>query len=356
MMDARFKAPVEHAPRRQRGMSLMEVLVAMAIAMVGVIIMMQVLLTSEERARTTGAGSDALSNGAVMMHLLQRDVMQAGYGINSTNLLGCDLVLPTGRTIPLAPVRINPDAAIIPAGDAHTDTLLVVYGSDNGQPEGNAISSVGTDAYSVQSPGAFSKDDYVVASPGTCAAALTLAKVTGVGGSDVSVDAVQADGTILYNLGKAPRVLAFAVRNGSLTSCDLMVSDCTVANAASWPAVGGSIVSLRAQYGRDTTAGAMDGIVDEWDQTHPANACGWARATGLRFVLVARSAQYESAIDQVTGQRTCEQVTTGARTWSGSETAPIDLSGNADWQCYRYQTLESVAPARNVLWMGQTGC
>jgi type IV pilus assembly protein PilW len=346
---------------RQRGISLIEILVGMVIAMVGVIIMMEVLLGADQRTRTSNAGNDATSTGAVMLHMVKRDLVQAGYGINTQGLLGCNLTLPNGKVIPLAPVVINPAAALVPAGDANTDTLLVVYGSDNGQPEGNAVFSVDVAAssYAMQAPQAFSPLDYVIAYPGGCGAGLTLARIPagGVTTLAVSVDAVTAGATIVYNMGQSPRVVAYAVRNGALTSCDYMVSDCSVNNATNWTAVAGNIVSLRAQYGKDTAAaGTWDGV-DTWDQATPANACGWVRAPGIRLVMVARSSQYESRIDPVSGQRVGDPVTTAAPTWSGSAGAPIDLSANADWRFYRYKTFENMAPPRNVVWMGaQSGC
>jgi type IV pilus assembly protein PilW len=342
--------------RLQRGFSLVEVMIGLLIAMIGVVIMMEVLVTSEERTRTTSGANDALSNGAVMLHLMQRDLVQAGYGINSTSLLGCNVTLPNGKVVPLAPVVINPATAVIPAGDANTDRLLVFYGNDNGQPEGNVIYGVAGAKYTMQAPTAFNVDDYVVAYPGGCAANLSLAKVTEVTALDVTVDAPTADATVLYNMGRAPRVIAYAVRNGALTSCDYMAADCSNAGAANWTAVGGNIVSLRAQYGRDTTAPAMDGTVDTWDQATPGNSCGWVRSSTVRYALVARSAQYETRIDG-TGQRTCEQVTPATPDWNGGAGAAIDLSTAADWQCYRYRTFENVAPSRNIVWMGaQAGC
>lgn len=346
--------------RRQGGFSLIEILVGMVIAMIGVAIMMEVLLTSDQRSRTTTAGNEALSSGAVMLHLMQRDLLQAGFGINSQRLLGCNLVLPSGAVVPLAPVLINPSTAIVPAGDASTDRLLVVYGSDSGQPEGQQIYASSGLAYAVRTPSALAVNDHVVAAPATCTANLTLARVTAVGTISVTVDTANPEGTVLYNLGRAPRIVAYAVRNGSLTSCDFMVSDCRVASAANWTAVAGNIVSLRAQYGRDTAVGAMDGAVDSWVRSTPADACGWARTPAVRFVLVARSNQYESQIDAATRQRVCEPVTATPRTWAGStgaEPAPIDLSAAADWQCYRYKTFETIAPSRNINWIRTpTGC
>lgn len=369
--------------QRQRGFSLIEVLIGLLIAMIGVVIMMEVLITSEQRTRTTSGGNDAVSSGAVMLHLMQRDLLQAGYGLNSLNVLGCNLTLPNGKVVPLAPVVIYPAAStstVVPAGDPNTDRMLVVYGNDTGQPEGNTIYSLAASTYTIQAPTAFHDNDYVVASPGTCAANLTLARVAagGVGATTVTVNTAVAGATTLYNLGQAPRVIAYAVRNGSLTMCDYMQSDCTNTSAANWTALSGNIVSLRAQYGQDTAVGAMDGVVDQWDQNTPptppantADSCKWVRASAVRYVIVARSTQTE-ATTNAGGQRVCEQATPAAPTWQGTTAGatnptalPINLTltkdqnGNtvSDWQCYRYRTFETIAPTRNVLWMGQqAGC
>jgi type IV pilus assembly protein PilW len=240
----------------------------------------------------------------------------------------------------------------VPAGDANTDRLLVSYGSDSGEPEGQEVVAVSGSSYTLRSPSAFAVGDYVLGSPNVCSGTLTLARVTALGSVSITVDSINPAATAVYNLGHAPHVVAYAVRNGSLTSCDFMVSDCRVNNAANWTAVGANIVSLRAQYGRDTAAaGAMDGAIDLWDQTTPVNACQWARAPAVRFVLVARSGQFETKIDETTRQRVCDTVTPSARLWAGSTGAPIDLSAAADWQCYRYKTFETVAPSRNTVWM-----
>src|SRR3954464_15140737 len=109
--------PLRHAA--QRGFTMIEVLIGLLIAMIGVVIMMEVLITSEQRARTTTTGNDATSGGAIMMHMLQHDLVQAGYGINSTGLLGCTLTLPNGKKVPLAPVAIFNAAdtsTVVPAG------------------------------------------------------------------------------------------------------------------------------------------------------------------------------------------------------------------------------------------------
>ena len=340
----------------QRGFSLVELLVGILIALLGVLVMMQALLNFEERGRTTGDGNEALSNGAVMLHVLSRDLQQAGYGLNSLSLLGCQLLLPTGATLTIAPAQINPGAGVLPAQDADTDALLVMSGNSETQPEGNPVIGVSGSDYTVQAASAFAANDYVIAAPDTCSGALRLTKVTATSGTQVTVDTVVPGATVLFNLGPAPRISGYLVRNGTLVSCDFLKQDCRTYSAITWPALSDNIPSLRAVYGRDTTAPSMDGSADTWDQSPPASACGWARAVALRVVVVARSSKYESAVNPATGQRACEVVTSTAPGWRGAAAAPVVLS-ESDWQCYRYRPFETLAPARNVIWMeGQSQC
>ena len=339
------------------GFSLIEIMVGIVIAMIGVLIMMEVLITSERQTSRTGAGNDAMSNGAIMMYELEHDLTQAGYGINTYAMLGCNLTVTAGRTVTLAPFVINPPTTLLPAGDANTDNLIVLYGNDSGEPEGNIVYSVSGTAYLLQAPSSFHVGDRVIGFNGSCATALTLATVTAVDATTVTADSALSSATVLYNLGPTPTIAGYRVRSGALESCSYITSDCTT-NGSQWQQVSSNIVSLRAQYGVDTAAsGAMDGQVDTWNQTTPTTACGWVRAPAMRLAIVARSDVYETKIDSTTKQRVCDTVTTTAPTWNGTTSAPIVLSGNTTWQCYRYQTFENVIPARNVIWMGtQAGC
>jgi type IV pilus assembly protein PilW len=350
---------------RSAGFTLVEIMVGMVIGMFGLIIMMQVFSLSEETKRTTTSGGDASSTGAIALFGLQRDVRQAGYGASDTKILGCNLLLRAGVTLNvMAPVTIN--HASIPAGDANTDTLLVVYGNANGSTQGDGITSQpATGTYAVQTPTSFVNSDRVIASPPTRASPcnLVLDTVTGVINPNVTVAtgvASMTNGT-LFNLGQTPRVQVYAVRSGNLTQCDFIANDCSlagnVANSSVWVPIANNIASMRVEYGRDTTTPTMDGFVDIYDQTAPATACTIARVSALRVVLVARSALYEKTA-----------VTTAAPTWEGGtvQTAtaptnptsyPIDLTGNGTWQNYRYKVFQTVVPLRNLAWQGvQSGC
>lgn len=344
----------------QSGFSLIEIMVGMVIGLLAIIVMMQVFAVSEERKRTANAGSDAQNSAVIALDGMQRDIGQSGYGFAMTRLLGCNLQLPNGAVVPMAPVIINPAANVIPAGDANTDTLLVAYGLGNDQPEGyNLLGQSGT-TYTIVGTGMLRVGDQVIAAPAACGATtLVLGTVTAVNASVVQLS-TSAAGTGLFNLGANPRFLAYAVRNGNLVVCDYMAANCgsnsalDLANPAIWRLVAENIVSLRALYGHDTSV-PMDGIVDEpYDQTTPTTNCTWAKTPAVRLALVARSAQYEK-----------EDITLGPAPaqWSRSGTVAIGVPTNPDgtadglWRRYRYRVFETVVPIRNVAWMGViSGC
>lgn len=349
---------------RSRGFTLVEIMVGLTIGLFGIIIMMQVFALAEQTKRTTSAGSDAQSNGAIALYGLQRDVRQAGYGVSDAKVIGCNITLRTSITVSsLGPVVIN--HASVPAGDANTDTLVVFYGNTNGSPQGDGITSQpATGTYAVQTPTSFAANDRVLASPSTRASPcnLTLDSVTASSSPNVSVTTGVAgmSGGTLFNTGASPKVYAYAIRSGNLTQCDWMASNCADATLATstttWVPIASNIASMRAEYGRDTTA-PMDGYVDVFDQSAPNTACLFARVSAVRVALVARSANYEK-----------DTVTTVAPTWEGSTvqttTAPtnptayaINLSGDTNWQHYRYKVFQTVIPLRNLAWQGsQTGC
>jgi len=355
------------ATHSHRGFTLVEVMVAMVIGMIGLIIMMQTFSNAEGQKRATTGSGDAQSNGAMAIYGLQRDIRQAGYGFNAINALGCALTLPApaSRTLSqLAPVIINPPTTDVPAGDANTDTLLIAYGSSEGSPEGDAITTLSGTLHGMLTPTNFSIGHRVIAAPaiGASSCALSLATVSAVTPSpNITVNSSGAvEGGSLFNLGAAPKLLAYAIRAGNLTVCDYLLANCGAACtatdgtcSANWLTIANNIVSLRAQYGRDTTA-AKDGGIDIWDQTTPPSytaptpapalpndvACLWARTSALRIVVVARNSQVDKEI--ITGQ---------APTWEGSTDAAINLTARANWQNYRYKTFETIIPIRNLPWM-----
>lgn len=338
--------------RHERGFSLIELLVGVVLGMIAVIVVMQVFSLSERGQRTATSGDEAQTNGAIAIAQLQRDIRQSGHGAANLVLAGCNLTLPTARVLnTLGPVTVN--HADIPVGDAGSDTLLVVYSSGNGAPEGDRINSE-PDAvtYSVATASAFSINDRVIAAnqvrPAPCNLLMDRVSAQPVGANvAVATGAVGIQDT-LFNWGLSPKILAYAVRNGRLTQCDLMVNDCSALTAQAWVEIIDNVVNLRAQYGRDTSAAPSDCSVDIFDQTTPSTANQWARMSAVRF-----------AITTVSGQKEKTEVTVAANapTWAGSADDPINLSADNEWQYYRYKVFEAVVPLRNLAWQGaQTPC
>ncbi len=355
---------------RAAGSSLIEILVGLVIGLVAAIVILQMLALSEQRKRTTTSAGESQSDGVIAFYQMQRDIGQAGYGFTALNLFNCNTTWTVGGTaigtaIPLAPVTVNPGTAIIPAGDANSDTVLVMYGNSGNEPQGNVIYSQIGPVYTMQMPAAFAQNDRVIALPaaGCVNPPLALDTVTATAALNVSVATGAAGVTsgTLYDLGPGPILLAYAVRGGNLTVCDYSLIDCgasaNVNDKTKWVSIASNIVSLKAQYGRDTlTAVPLVATpptyakVDTYDQTTPAGNCAWTRVIALRLALVARNSQIDNDPTLVT-------INQNPPVWAGSAGDPIDLSANAGWQHYRYKVFQSVVPIRNVAWMGvPVGC
>ncbi len=373
-------------PRHQKGFSLIEIMIGLLIGMISVVIVLQIFSRSEAAQRTTTGGDDAQINALLALHAMERDMRQAGLGISAFSILGCGLSYTSkdGASVTLsamAPLTINPTG--IPAGDANTDTLLIIRGNSNSPSEGDptTVTSV-AGTYAITTSSNFFSGDYIIASastrPNTCA--LILDKITAISANTLTVSTGVAgldSGSIIYNMGSHPSIKAYAVRNGNLTVCDYLLYDCgstsytTTLNSNVWVPVVTNIMSLRVQYARDTSGisgstSAMTGVVGTYDQTTPGSSkdsasipiyCRWARVIGTRLVVVARSSHYDKAMPTSTSPTwagsTANTSTTSALSTLNPTAIPITLStSNTNWQYYRYKTMESSTPLRNVIWQG----
>ena len=355
------KLPSRHF---MRGMSLPEILAAVLIGLIGMVVIMQVYATSEERKRTTTGTSDAQINGNIALFTLESSIRSAGFGMVSANnnMLGCNtLAYNSNRGVPdfnflMAPVVITAGAAGAP------DQITVISGSSPTVVEGTAFvggAASGAD-FPLKNAAGFLMGDLVVASQaglncslaevtGFVAAAVnTVEHVTGVaysyvnaanqpinatatynkaGGSGVAYSAA----ALLFTLGRSPTVVTYQIGNDKLQTTTLIPYVATPTED-----VGDGIVQLKAQYGKDTDG---DGVVETWNTTLPANATQWLQVQALRIALLARSAKYEKTA-----------VTAAAPTWYGGAftmTNPID---GTDWRYYRYRVYETVVPLRNMIW------
>ncbi len=118
---------------RSAGFTLIEIMIALVIGLIGIVVMMQTFAVSEGFKRTATSGTDAQINGGVGLYMLQREMRMSGFGMNSLMKQGCSSVVVWNNSagastaMNIVPFMINPPG--VPAGDANTDVLMIAFGN-----------------------------------------------------------------------------------------------------------------------------------------------------------------------------------------------------------------------------------
>lgn len=355
------------APRGERGMSLIEILVGVVIGLLGILVIFQVLSVTEERKRTTVHGSDAQSAGAIALYQLQRDVQRAGYGLGTahTKILGCLVrawdATPPGRSLDF---RLYP-AEIVQGAAGAPDTIRVLIGSsDQYVSDVRSWTASGATAKSMTgSRAGFDYGDLLVLSDDPAAGAnamvaqlpcamiqvtdrpaaqpfnvghnlsYTLTPPDTLSPAATSAPRFNKDATwpasapfaptkgFVLNLGKQPRRFEYRVTLPGEANPNRLVATEWFFNASPGE-VADSIVNLQAEYGIDLN---NDQVIaaNEWTETAPDNnliptpnplndrmACGdtpsrsWRCVLAIRVALLARSAHWDKSACSPNPQRT----------------------------------------------------
>ena len=119
-------------PHPHRGFSMVEVLVGVAIGLIGLLVIFKTLSVWDSHTRSTSVGGDAQVAGALAMYALERDIKQAGMGFGTATVadLGCtvdasDTVRGGAFQFSMFPVQIVAGASGAP------DTIDVMYGNSS---------------------------------------------------------------------------------------------------------------------------------------------------------------------------------------------------------------------------------
>ncbi len=354
---------------RQRGFSIVELMVAIVISLIATLVIFETFAVSEGIKRTSTSGGDAQQNGAMSLYMVEREVRMAGYGVNNAALLGCvinvyDEVEGEEFEFTLAPIVIEPGAT-----DQDPDTVTILIGdSDLLSDPAKLIQAMPSPAatYKVDNRYGFTPGDLVIAfeagkectlaqvteTPGTAGQTSNVihnsgnytnpqgqnvpARYNKPGGLGISYSTAG----FLYNLGQMPQRNVYRIVDNRLEiERTLSTTDTNV--------VAEQIVHMKAEYGKDDGSGggtANDGIVDGYSNAAPVGAAGWQQVLSVRLAIVARSAQPEKPIEE---GGACD-ITAAFPTWAGGD---IDVSADDNWQCYRYRVFETVVPLRNLIWM-----
>ncbi|HEX6020326.1 MAG TPA: PilW family protein [Burkholderiaceae bacterium] len=392
------RAPGRHASRGdvvagQRGMTLVEVMVALLLGLVTTYFISQVFAVAEGQKRTATFGSDAQVNGSVALHTLRRNIKSAGYGVVSApSALGCPItgrygtsgsttaapsmvlapliitpgtsasapsdrieVLTSTKSTFAAPVKIN---ATHQEGDAYP-SFVVLDGSSHGVKVGDTILAIPTDWSST------TKCLLLTVNEDTSVVDTTLSRTriphvaspsasswNATNSSDWPVGGFQSN-SLIVNFGD-PRRMVFSVSGDKF-----QVDTWTQAGIGATEQLNSGIVLLKALYGRDTDA---NGTVDVYDTTTPTNNAEWRNVLSVRLAVVARSGQREK--DEVTAAEPTWNAAGGAAVtydaYPGATTAcaagaatcdlPLPISQLNDWKHYRYKVFDTAVQVRNLMW------
>lgn len=356
-----------HTNNISRGFSLIELMIGLTLGMIGMLIVSQVLQVSGTYQASISAAGEAQSIGNLSLYTIERDLKQAGFGITSPALLGCQLngydntrAAPISKT--LYPVEIT-----APALANDSDSLTVAYGASEIRmgPVTLVAAYNGTDAdIDVQNRFGFTPLDATVPRPGdffilgqitapatpcvlgqittlptTSATAVSHSNVCLVashcrynknGGLLVSYSATIAE---FYDLGPTFNFNTYSVNAGKqlvqqsvLTGNSLIIAD--------------NVLVFKARYGHDNSG---DGTIDTWDTVIPTTPAGWAATTNVRMGLAVKNPQ-----------RDAKAVTASPLLlWPANpptDPNPPSVTLSAEDQHYRYRTYNVVVPLRNMIW------
>jgi type IV pilus assembly protein PilW len=354
------------------GFSLVEMMVGVAIGLIGILVVFQMLNTWDQRKRSTVAGSDAQIAGGISMFTLERDLKLAGWGFGQApaSIMGCNVKAKNSKlsaaeadvSFNLYPIEIAQGAAGVP------DEIRVLYGNSAFFASARSFTQSSPSQKKTESRGGFLLGDVIIAAgthttPATC----IMAEVTANNDTDtLSIDHgassytsnATGDNTLpryndstvlgtafpsggsLFNLGPNPqrRIWSIAERRKLIWRESLNTA------ATQLNEVTDGIINMQAQYGVNTATSPA--IEVDWTTTTPTD---WTKLLAIRVGLLARSQQYEKAA-----------VTTVNPSWAEGDFVMTNVDGSTDsgatnlspnnWRNYRYRVYEKVIPIRNVIW------
>ncbi|MEP7063817.1 MAG: PilW family protein [Betaproteobacteria bacterium] len=371
--------------QRQRGFSLVEVMVGIVISLIAILVIYQVFSVAEGIKRNATGAGDAQQNGLLSSFTMMLQFSNAGANIAvaGDSLDACPFVNDIKATLRPIPVLITDSG-----DDTLSDTFVVNYGaSERLVTPVNFQSAPTIDStadFVVQSPLGFQKNDVVVLASADSGGAgkCTSAVVTDVSAADadgyVTVkhggpgDGTYDGNSALLNLGAAPRRIQFDVdANGTLRSQELFHVD---VDNPSRPfdtlvtpvPVANNVVVMKVQYGlADPATGYLQKWVsatndgtEDWTANAVLNSKTFvdlSRVKAIRIALVVRSESY----DKCAYADVCPDPTTNAFSYTmfsqcDGIPCPAAITGSLDPTPgkgnFRYRVYETVVPMRNAIW------
>jgi type IV pilus assembly protein PilW len=395
---------------KHKGMTLVELLVAMTIGLGITLAVTSVLIASENHKRTTTSTNDAQQTGSYGFYALDKALRGAGSGIaesafpTDVGLLGCNLhagtpaIFPRGtpfpqpfagflggvtNPMPVAPVLIGKSQS----QDGVSDVIMVMGGSGSAGGVSRQITGGGSAiTATLDNSVGFANNDLVLVSqsgvpdclmeqvtPLPTTSTLNLAGLyyTAVGGATSMATLAVNTASYVTPIGNADannvQFMLFGVDNNrTLYSYDLLqnLKVWGGAGADSAQAIADGVVQMNALYGIDTNG---DGIQDAWAAPGGVDA-GWnvntvmtnpakmKQIVSVRVALVVRGEYYDTTRDAAGTPIPVSPPT--LTIFNGLSDGPNFIGGaslkqtiilNATDQQFRYRIFEFTVPLRNML-------
>lgn len=359
----------------QRGLSLIELMVAIAIG-TAIILLLTTLTVDFERQKRVSVGSGSTGDAAaVAIGLMRTAIGSAGHSINFPNAIGCQfrlfreadntaVVFDTSTVLPnppgLFPVFIGQGAAgasdmlTVASGNSRQFAETILQTTHTGDSSGLiTASSLGFFPPPLATPG---RGDVVLltqALNGPCRirevsgrTGSTLLNASGVVRFNESTGIGQTfnaggpanGGAKLTNLGPNPSLLQFTVTNQRFMVADQFAGTNDV--------MFDHALSLQAQYG---FFNATTSTTDWCDVRGGAGCAGapWTQLTAVRLALVLRSPNLDCTANSPTTLTWGPTAAPDGTAWTWGS---LDVSALPNASCYRYQVVQSVVSVRNMIW------
>lgn len=374
---------------RNQGLSLVELMVAVTLALITTVVVMQVLSVYEARKRTATVGNDAEMSAAVGLFMLEREIRSAGAGLTLPSGFACANGINghfNGTTFAngaaFAPLRIIDGgvAAGVPRPDRvramHSDaafgvapaTILqgmvaasspVTVGTRVGLAEGDLMLVGSADGQKLCTLMQLSDDPAVVGTTLQLSHDSAASFPYNPASPSASfATAMRYDvGDIVVNLGQLGLrtfgvICSPAGAPSATNSCDLAVWDTLAAPAnptlAQADSIASQVVNLQVQYG---VAPAGSQAVNEWVDATAAS--GWAapsaadvaRIKAVRIAIVTRGNFERDPEDPDNLVSPTPLVL-----WDAGQPTELSIPLTDDERRFRYKVLRVVVPLINVIW------
>ncbi|WP_232219846.1 PilW family protein [Pseudogulbenkiania sp. MAI-1] len=378
--------PPLHSPRRQAGISLIEIMIGLTIALITTLMLSQIMGLWWNQRKTTDSASEGQNQGLTSMVLMEQAIRSAGYGTQIGTLVNC-----TSRYAYTGTNGANgsEDPNFAGAGfGAAIAPLIIADGGTNGEAdqvlihsgEGNisfGLTTIdktmppGSSEIDVNSVTGFEENTFSVLydpETGNCTrfdltkkqnSAVKLQQNPGNNDNGTTYNPATSyqndhsypaysSGDYIIKLGSDVLTSTYSVDE---TNRQLKLADASMRVATVNYTLGESIVNMQAQYGIKGTSSYTwtDATGTYSKSTLEADSASLDKILTLQAVklaVVARIPKRESGIVTTA----CAGFSSGICIWGSTKVRLDGGAGGTEWQHYKYRVYESVIPLRNTIW------